>query len=268
MQAIKSWVFNQTRPVAFRGKVRIIEGRLPPLGTETVFIFGYKISLDLRNFLDRMIYLGTYEPLNTYRFRKLLRPGMTVVDVGANIGYFSLLAARQVGPAGRVLALEPHPMNFAVLEQVQVSNAIGCLTPMRIGLADTSGTASIGMADQEAYPNRTASMVEPDASHTPVPVMSLDDLVESEGIARIDLLKIDVDGFETRIIAGARKSLERGIIDHLIIEFNDFWLAKSGSSVPCLAEMISAGGLVDRSYQDRLAGFFLGPSDDRRYTRR
>jgi FkbM family methyltransferase len=267
MQPLKSWVFERIRPVAFRGKVRLLNSRLRNSGTETALVFGYHLPLDLRNFVDRMIYLGTFEPLNTHRFRKLLRPGMTVVDVGANIGYFSLLAARLVGPAGKVVALEPHPLNFAILEQAKIANAIGCLTPLRLGLGDASGDGHIGMFDQEKYPNRTASMVGAGEGHPSVPMLTLDALVEREGIPHIDLLKIDVDGFETRIIAGARKSLERGIIGHLIIEFNDFWLSQSGSSAARLAEMIQAGGLIDKSREDRLAGLFLGASEDRRYSR-
>ncbi len=90
-------VIDFLRPVSFRGKPRVTSPLIPESGIVTARVFGAEMQLDLSNYIDRMIYLGCYEPLNTYRFRSLLSPGMTVVDVGANIGYFSLLAASIVG---------------------------------------------------------------------------------------------------------------------------------------------------------------------------
>jgi FkbM family methyltransferase len=258
-------VMDLLRPIPFRGKVRLFSPLLPGRGECRARVFGYQVPLDLSNYIDRMIYLGTFEPLNTYRFRKLLRPGMTVVDVGANIGYFSWLAARKVGPKGRVVALEPHPMNFAVLQAVQKANRIECLTPLQAGLSDANGTARIGKIAASQFADRTASMVDAAPTDPEVPVWTLDELVEKEALTTIDLLKIDVDGFESRILRGARRTLEAGRVRNLIIEFNPFWMEKTGSSAAELTSLITLGGLVDRTGEDLLSGFLLGPSEDRRF---
>ena len=255
-------------PIPFRGKIRIKSPWVAHSGVRKCSLFGYRTSLDLSNHVDRTIYLGCYEPLNTWRFRKLLAPGMTVIDVGANIGYFTLLAARCVGPWGRVIAIEPHPVNHALLSATVAENQLAQVTTLQIGLAERTGVGQISMADQAKFPNRTATMVyEQEPSAVPVPVRCLDDCVKEWEIKSIDLLKIDVDGFETRIIAGAQETLRRGIVRNLVIEFNDHWLHETGSSPERLRGMIEQTGLVDRTGRWKVAARLMGASEDRHFER-
>jgi FkbM family methyltransferase len=252
------------RPISFRGKVRLATRLTPMRGRVLTKVFGAEIELDLSNFLDRMIYMGCYEPLNTYRFKKLLRPGMVVVDVGANIGYFTLLAASLVGPSGRVFAVEPWPANFVVLDRCITRNSLAQVRAFEFGLAEEAGVARIGQADQTVFNNRTASMVGP--GQMPVEVRTLDDCVAEWGVERIDLLKMDVDGYELKILRGAQRCLRDRVIRNLVIELDAFWLGKANSSTAAVISSLGALGFRDLSPSQRLSAFLLGPVGDRLFT--
>ena len=252
------------RPINFRGKVRLATQLTPRHGRVLTKVFGAEIELELNNFIDRMIYMGCYEPLNTYRFKKLLRPGMVVVDVGANIGYFTLLAASLVGPSGQVLAVEPWPANFAVLDRCITRNSLAQVRALEFGLAGEAGVGRIGQADQTVFNNRTASMVGP--GQMPVEVRTLDDCIAEWGLERIDLLKMDVYGYELQILRGAQRSFRARVIRNLVIELDAFWLGKANSSAAAVISSLGALGLRDLSPSQRLPAFFLGPVGDRLFT--
>jgi precorrin-6B methylase 2 len=80
-----------------------------------------------------------YEPMTTLAFHTLVQPGDRVVDVGAHVGYFTLLAARLCGPNGRVFAFEPHPDNFRLLERNIRENGAENVTAVRKAVADRAG---------------------------------------------------------------------------------------------------------------------------------
>src|SRR4051812_45920835 len=106
-------VIAQLRSIRFRGKARLFNLFCPRSGTKRARIFGSVFSLDLADFVQRQIYLGTFEPKETRLVNGFLQPGMTFVDAGANVGYYTALAAAKVaGNQGRVIAFEPSPYAF------------------------------------------------------------------------------------------------------------------------------------------------------------
>jgi FkbM family methyltransferase len=257
-------IVTLARAINFRGKVRLATHLTPRHGLLQTKVFGAEVELDLSNFLDRMIYMGCYEPLNTYRFKKILRPKMVVVDVGANIGYFTLLAASLVGPAGHVFAVEPWPANFAVLDRCITRNSLAQVRAFKFGLAGEPGVVRIGQFDQRIFNNRTASMVGP--GQMPVEVRTLDDCVAEWGLQRIDLLKIDVDGYELEVLRGAQRSLRDRVVRNIVIELDAFWLGKAKSSATAVISSLGELGFCDVSPSQRLPGFLLGPVNDRLFT--
>ena len=269
MNPVFDRIMKQVRKVPFRGKLRLLSPFVPKHHRATTEVFGCRLDLDLDIHVDRLIYMGCYEPLNVYRFRRLLSRGDTVVDVGANIGFFTLLSAGLVGDAGRVLAIEPHPMNFDVLSTAVSRNVLTQVTPIAVGLDRTDGRGEVRMPDQSIYPNRTASM---DASTTgqghQVTTRALDSLLREEGIEVVDLLKIDVDGFESRIIEGAAVYLREGRVRNIIIEFSADWLRVAGTSADEMTRVLEDCGFQDCSGQTALASFALGPTDDRHFSYR
>jgi FkbM family methyltransferase len=263
MPPVRHRLLSIGRPVLFRGKVRLTDSLTPRSGTHDANLFGYNVKLDLGNFIDRMMYMGCYEALNTYRFRRILREGMTVVDVGANIGYFTLLAASCVGPKGRVVAVEPFPANFQVLDACVKANAIGQVTTECFGLGAAEGGGKVSQANQADFNNRTATMASPEGTGLDVRVAALDDCMSVWGLSSIDLLKIDVDGFESRVLEGAAKTLQRGLIKNIIIELDAHWLKVSGSSTEAICETLTKVGFRDVS--QRMSSLLLGPLVDRHF---
>ena len=147
---------------------------------------------------------GDYEPHLTAVFRRYCRPGMTVVDVGANLGYYSLLAARLVGSSGRVVAFEPNSENCRLL-----------LSSVRLGevanveLIPVACDRATGWAYYSTHVGSNGGLIDAgDVLHRPgvvIPTFRLDDVVTGP----VDFLKLDVEGAEGRVVQGATRVLER-----------------------------------------------------------
>jgi len=112
---------------------------------------GVRFECDVRNGLVREAYfMGQYEPQETCLLRELLHPGDTFFDVGANWGYFTLLAAEQVGAGGRVVSIEADPRIFAMLERNVALNPMPQVKPLHVAAADGPGTLKLaGYSDSE-----------------------------------------------------------------------------------------------------------------------
>jgi FkbM family methyltransferase len=151
---------------------------------------------------------GGGEPQVQAALVKLLRPGMTFYDVGANIGFFSLLAARIVGPTGRVVAFEADPENAARLRENVERNSFSWIELEEKAVWSTSGgTVFFGRANPELTPDRgDGHVVNGDQPNTiSVPAMALDDYVKSTSPP--DFVKVDVEGAEVEVLAGAARLL-------------------------------------------------------------
>ena len=114
---VGEWLANSFRAHPFHGKFQLFGPLVPRKGWRSASVFDLKMDLDLADSIQRNIYLGTFEPQETAQVRKWLKPGMTVVDAGANIGYYSALAATCVGRSGRVFSMEPQPKTYRQLLQ-------------------------------------------------------------------------------------------------------------------------------------------------------
>jgi FkbM family methyltransferase len=137
--------------------------------------------------------------------RRWLRPGMTVIDVGANVGIYSIAAARLVGPAGCVFAYEPGADARALLERSRRLNRADCLTVLPFALSDRKGAGFLvhgGWSELHALGPDT----EGQAGET-VPLTTLDAEAELRGWPPPDLLKLDAEGEEERVLAGGHELL-------------------------------------------------------------
>jgi FkbM family methyltransferase len=148
-----------------------------------------------------------YEPHVTRLFRARVRPGMHVLDIGANIGYYTMLSASLVGPTGSVIAIEPNPESVKLLEASRQENGFDNVTVFQVaagrepGLLVMHGFYSNAMTS--AVPESAAALV---TSKT-VPAFPVDVLVPRE--KKIDFVKIDVEGAEYNALLGAKELLER-----------------------------------------------------------
>jgi FkbM family methyltransferase len=158
----------------------------------------------LVRFIPRLAIL-IHEPESARVFWRAIRPGMTVVDAGANRGGFSMLAARRAGTEGRVFAFEPEPDNFRRLRERlrRYPNVI----PVAEAIAARSGEMSLRLDDFHAghslYHNVGGGAA------IMVPVTSLDDFVAEHQLPGIDVIKLDIEGAEVDALAGMSQTLSR-----------------------------------------------------------
>ena len=135
-------------------------------------------------------------------------PGSVIVDVGANIGVWTLLLSSKVGPDGRVIACEPSEQTYEALARNLSLNRLRNAIPIRVALSDASGTVRLYRAADATRNSlgRTRSDVADDFED--VHAVTLDALVEELQLGHVDILKIDVEGAEPMVLRGAAKTLE------------------------------------------------------------
>ena len=146
------------------------------------------------------VLLGSYEPEQTALFRERLRPGDTLLDVGAHVGYYSLLAARLVGERGAVWSFEPNPSNCEWLRRHVRLNGLGHVRVEQVAVSDEAGTARFAFGGGSG-----TGRLAHDGSEE-VRTIALDHFCGERDI-RPNAVKIDVEGGELRVLAGARRIL-------------------------------------------------------------
>ena len=164
--------------------------------------------------------LGLYEPETIAFFRKVVRPGMVCLDVGAQTGFYTCLLAKLVGPEGRVFAYEPNPSSFELLaknvvengfsDYVSASNTACSNTRGRIPMTLTSG---MFVADTHAADARFIECVSLDEEDLPTP----------------DFIKIDVEGHEPAVLEGMSGILRTGR-PIILMELNGYWLSNNSTT--------------------------------------
>jgi len=172
--------------------------------------------------------------------RSVLKSDMTVLDIGANVGYYTALAARIVGTRGRVFAIEPYPPNYRRLSAWINDNHATQIHAVNFALGSVPGSAEMFSAFENT--DAPVMVAHDQPAVATVPVRTLDSCLNEWRLDRVDFLKIDVDGSETAVLAGASGALGDRIIGMVLCEFCDEWLVKIGSSVEALwATFLKAG---------------------------
>lgn len=233
------------RPLQFFGKARLAELIISRTGKRDALIFGSWFSLDTSDYLQRHIYAGSFERKETRIVRKLLGPGMTFVDVGANVGYYTALAAQLVGPTGSVFAFEPSVYAFPRLSKMIETNRLTCARAIKCALAESAGERLLygGVVDEEAADIRTATMVPHDSPRRAlVGTETLDHMADELNIHHIDFLKIDVDGLEPMVLQGADGMITHGRISNIMLECAEYWFQRMNTSTAELLQHLRAKG--------------------------
>jgi FkbM family methyltransferase len=206
------------------------------------WLAGTTVDVTLGNDNSLCLYVcGSFEP-NEFNFLdRLLKPGMVFVDVGANDGYYTLFAARRVGPAGRVVSVEPSSRERGHLERNIARNGIGNVTVVPAALGAAAGHADLHLAHGVHTGHNTLGSFAHDdvvpARVERVPLETLDAVVSRLALLRVDVVKIDVEGGEANVIAGARTMLS-AMRPVLMMEVSDGALRAQGSSAAALLEML------------------------------
>jgi len=172
-----------------------------------------------------------YEPATTDLFKELLKPGMVMADVGAHVGYFSLLAAEIVGPSGKVFAFEPEPGNHGLLRKNIEVNSLPNIQAVEKAVSDRSGTTEFFLSELDSGSHSLfGKAARGIREKVQVMVTTLDDFFESEGWPNTDLIKIDVEGAELGVLHGMERLIERMPNLNLVIEYCPFLIEATGAN--------------------------------------
>jgi FkbM family methyltransferase len=182
----------------------------------------------------------SWNPDEYRAFRAAVRPGMVALDVGANVGAYSTLLGRWVGPSGAVYAFEPAPYSFrGLMRHVELNDVTSVVKPICAAVGGTPATAPF-LASGPSGQNRLAAAAEAGASTVTVPVTTLDEFCSREGIAP-DFIKIDVEGSELDVLRGARETIRarRGALSLFVEMHPSIWPALGVTAEDMIAELRS-----------------------------
>jgi len=182
----------------------------PPATFVTRLACGARLALEFRETLGLSYLLnGEFEQAEIEFLRSKAKPGSCAVDVGANVGLFTLALASAVHP-GMVLAFEPVPANAERLKANLSMNQSKNVEVYQTALGDRDGVGSIFVTDDAAYTSMQQSAVAR-RSHSSirVPIAKLDRVWQEAGRPEVSVMKIDVEGSELSVLKGATEVLER-----------------------------------------------------------
>ncbi len=205
---------------------------------------------------------GVFDPCVSETVYRLVDPGDLVVDVGANIGYITSLAAVRAGAGGRVIAYEPHPQVFELLarnvERWRRRPSIAEIATERAAVSARTGTARLASSLRSAENMGLASLHDDDAAAddgvelVEVSVVRLDDAL---GERSVGLLKIDVEGHEPEVLRGARELLEARRVRDIVFEDHEPY-------PDACTEIVEGAGYTLLALDNDLLGLRLrGPAD-------
>lgn len=200
-----------------------------------------------------ILLLGTYDHAAVRAFTRLAPSGGVAVDIGAHVGQFTLLGARAVGATGRVLAFEPQPRIFHRLQRNVAENGLANVDAYPLALGSRTSVVRLHPTESDSNSGLASVCTAGDgceSRHQEVRCVRLDDVVHDAGIDHIDILKIDVEGFEQDVLHGAAEVINRSR-PAIIIEANEVEATDDPPSSAAIAQLVELG------YQL----FGIGPAD-------
>lgn len=219
---------------------------------------GLRWVLNPSNLVEaNLFWMGTSDCWDVEHARRLLRPGAVVFDVGANFGYYTCTLARYLERNCRVYAFEPVSTTCQRLRRNIASNSMdGCVRVFELGLSDHDGSGRL-----EVFATNTGA-----AHFTGEPgdiaLTTLDHFCRREGVSGIDLMKIDVEGFESPVLRGARETIDR-FHPSILIELHPMTQKRMGLSVRDVADELTGRGYrLFVSRRHRLVPLVELPSGD------
>lgn len=242
-------------PVLFLSALRNTCLRQPQtyLGDHTLLtqtIFGHAMYLDSRDIglTPHLLRQGCWEPDVTRFFLRIVKPGMRVVEVGANVGYYTLLACSLVGSTGRVTAFEANPAAVKLIRRSLLVNGFrDRATIVEMAVTDAPGTVTLHRLDQRQidsslfdFSDDQLRFADDRVTKVEVPSTSLDAFFERD--EPIDLIRMDVEGAEPLVFDGIRRILERNLRIKIMLEFNPERIERSGRQPVKFLETIKAIG--------------------------
>ena len=183
------------------------------LKTRTANVMGHTMFLDRNDDLSLSIN-GEFEPMETSIVKKMVKPGDYVIDIGANIGYYTLIMAKLVGETGKVFAFEPDPENVELLKKNVEYNGYKNVVIFPYAVSDQEGAIKLYLSDTRHADNRIYDFGDGRKS-IDIKAVRVDDMIAD----RIDFIKMDIEGSEI----GAIKGMKRILRDNNLSIISEFW---------------------------------------------
>ena len=182
--------------------------------------YGFNINLDLAQDVDRYFYMGMFEVETIWFFKKLLRPDLILFDIGANIGIFSLIAAKKLNNNGKIYAFEPSDRVYNQFEENIKLNSFNNIFLYKVGMSDKAGSLEFHVCADDAYNSLGSVPLREILYTTEIQVSSIDEFCKENDITRIDVLKIDTEGAESSVIEGGKNMLKGDNAPIIFSEYN------------------------------------------------
>ena len=192
-----------------------------------------------RTYLEPFSQNLLYEQEETTLLKKLLKKDMNVINIGANIGYFTLLAARQVGPQGKVFAFEPFPKTVELLQKNIDANGYSNVEVIPMAVSSKSGIAKLALKSDTAHNFLTENTSE--FQTIDVPITTIDEYTKNH---KTDFIIMDAEGYEPLILDGMAETLAKNPHIQIITEYNPYTLEIAGNTGENFIKKIENMGFI------------------------
>ena len=242
MEFLASRVTDGRNPEDKLARLPLNHYQYPVGSVREVERLGLRLTLDLSDLVDWAIFFGLVDD-GLERLFEHTQPNDVVIDVGANNGMVTMRLAQRVGVGGRVFSFEPHPENFRRLEHNLFLNDLPQVSAFPVGLGEALGQASMLSVDKfnlgmhRIVPDRSLGDQPSDTIGDQPPdtieLTTLDSVRERYGLDRLDWVKIDVEGYELKVVRGGLLAIEE-LRPRLFVEVDDAHLRDQGDSAQAL----------------------------------
>ena len=197
-----------------------------------------KFELDLREVIDSSIYFsGTFEEDVEKNIHSLVKPGMCVLDIGANVGYHTFRMSKLTIPSGQVYAIEPTSWAYRrLIRNASLNPDLNNIIFSQLGLSNAdTGTVPVQFQSSYRLDGKQQSTTEN------IELITLDTYLEREGITKLDFIKLDVDGFEGKVLQGASKSLNK-MRPIILMELNPSTMLENDDDPDVMVQILMQAG--------------------------
>jgi len=263
-----SWISPKTakyiytvvcRPLIFKKIVGFcIKKIIPPV----LFIRGVHLSLNQNDpIVSGNLFLGCYETRDIEFFGSILKADMNFVDIGANIGLYSSIASKSVRPDKKVIAIEPEHYNCSLIRKTKERNCLYNLIIEEKAAGDKAGLSELFINQMNPADHRLHDQSEARKA-TPVVIDLADNIIKKNGLVVVDLIKIDVQGFEAKVWAGLGATLQANPNIKILMEFWPWGLNSAGTCPIAFLKEIRSHGFTIYEITDASIKPVLRNSDD------
>ncbi len=161
-----------------------------------------------------LLLFNTHEPVATQLFLKFVKPGFTCIDIGSNIGYYACLESKIVGKDGKVFSIEPSPLNYKYLEKNLKNLNTENFEIFNFAFGDKDGEVKFAVSDRSNWSrivkdDEPTDLINDNIKIITVPIKTIDTFVSENKIEKIDLIRMDVEGFELSIYDGMKETIKK-----------------------------------------------------------